>query len=118
MVLTTGSKVLIVHRRLFEADHPRYFVGQIDGYENGIAKVTGYTFAYDVLDGHFDRKSDRRTKIFSLTSGSVFCYELPRETKIEAIVFEHDRHYVYLTDKAGFKMDLSENYRTPVKPRN
>lgn len=117
MVLSAGSKVLIVHRRLFDGDHPRYFVGLVDAYENGIAKVTGQTFVYDVMDGFFDKKKDRRTKIFSILSGSVFCYELPQETKLEQLVFEHELHTVHLTDKAGFKMDLSENYRAPVKMR-
>jgi hypothetical protein len=118
MVLHSGQKVLIVHRRLFEADHPRYFVGQVDGYENGIAKVSGFTFSFDAISGHFEKKSDRRTKIFSIISGSIFCYELPESVSLDTLVLEHERHFVYLTDRSGFKMDLSENYRTPVKPRN
>jgi hypothetical protein len=118
MILSSGSKVLIVHRRLFEDDHPRFFVGQIDAYENGIAKVTGFTFAFDIFDGHFDKKIDQRTKIFSITSGNVFFYELPRDVKIPNLKFEHERHFVHLIDGAGFKMDLSENYRAPIKVRN
>ena len=118
MVLNSGSKVLIVHRRLFETDHPRFFVGQVDAYENGIAKVSGFSFAYDVFDGRFDKKTDLRTKIFSITSGNIFCYELPSEIKLQNLKFEHERHFVYLTDGQKFKMDLSENYRTPIKLKN
>ena len=117
MVLTAGSKVLIVHRRLFEGDHPRYFVGQVDGYENGIARVTGQTFVYDVVDGFFEKKKDRRTKIFSILSGNVFCYELPNEVKLDELIFEHQLHNVFLTDKNHFYMDLTENYRSPVRLR-
>lgn len=41
MILTQGSKVLICHRRLFEEDQPRLFVGIADAYEDGLAKVAG-----------------------------------------------------------------------------
>jgi hypothetical protein len=118
MVLSEGSKVLIVHRRLFEADHPRYFVGQVDGYENGIAKVTGHTWVYDPMDGKLDKKGDSRTKILSLVSGGLICYELPADLRLETLNFQYDGHTLSLTDLKKFKMDLSENYRTPVKLRN
>ena len=37
MILETGAKVLIAHRRLFEGDHGRYFTGVVEGYEGGLA---------------------------------------------------------------------------------
>jgi hypothetical protein len=118
MILSVGSKVLIVHRRLFESDHPRYFVGQVDGYESGIAKVTGYTWVYDPMDGKLDMKGDSRTKILSLVSGGLICYELPTEMRIESLVFKYDGKSLTLTDSKKFKMDLSENYRAPLKLHN
>jgi hypothetical protein len=42
MLLEPEDKVLVVHRRLFEGDHQRFFVGIVENYEEGIAKVSGF----------------------------------------------------------------------------
>ena len=45
MILANGTKLLICHRRLFADDNPRYFFGEVEVYADGVAKVTGYTWA-------------------------------------------------------------------------
>ena len=51
MPLTPGDKVLIVHRRLFEKDTDRFFLGTIEAFEAGLARVTGFTFARNLMTG-------------------------------------------------------------------
>ena len=48
-MLERGNKRLIVHRRLFEKDTPRFFIGEVEAYESGILKVKGFTFVKDVF---------------------------------------------------------------------
>jgi hypothetical protein len=109
MILQDGDKVLIVHRRLFEQDRSRYFVGIVDGYEAGIAKVTGYSWYQDTFAGKFVGKHDSRCKILSLASGTLMAYQLPAETDLNKLAFELDgKGSVYLTDHAGFRMNLDE----------
>jgi hypothetical protein len=40
MILDSGDKILVVHRRLFEADSARYFLGSGDAYESGTPKLS------------------------------------------------------------------------------
>ncbi len=48
-MLQQGEKLFIVHPRLFEKDAPRFFIGEVQVYENRMAKVKGYTFAKEFL---------------------------------------------------------------------
>ena len=54
MILAQGDKVMIVHRRLYQGDNSRYFVGVVDGYSDGIAKVSGHSWLRDHCR-HFER---------------------------------------------------------------
>ena len=109
MLLQPGFKVLVVHRRLFEKDHERFFIGEVDGYEDGIIRVRGYTWLRDLFAGTFFRKRDERTKILSLASGTFLVYELPADLDVESagIRFEGEDHVVLCDDKS-FEMDLTE----------
>ena len=110
MILARGAKVLACHRRLFEEDHLRLFVGTVTDYEAGIAMVRGFTWLRDTTHG-FQRKSDERTKILSISSGAVIVYELPMEVDIPELKVEQlGGHKVVLTDGRKFRIDLSEKH--------
>ena len=109
MILEAGNKVLVVHRRLFDTDQGRLFIGVVDGYENGLAKITGTTWLRDQYLGTFVEKEDPRTKILSITSGTLIFYQLPSNTKLDSVQFTTDQHGgTYLTDGGELKMDLTE----------
>lgn len=108
MILGIGTKVLIAHRRLFEGDHGRYFVGVIEGYEAGIARVDGYSWSRDGYDGTYHRKEDLRTKIVSITSGSVICYQLPSNVHLDSFRIVTKKTKILACDDREFEMDLSE----------
>ena len=108
VLLDSGSKILVCHRRLFPEDQPRFFVGSVTGYEPGLVKVNGVTWTRDVARG-FHRKADFRTKLISLHSGAVIVYELPAEVEIEGLRLEQPSgHEILLHDGGKFRMDLSE----------
>src|SRR5262245_38216760 len=87
MILRAGSRVLIIHRRLFSEDSARIFAGVVDGYDAGIAKVRGHTWLRNIFDAEFMRKEDQRTKIISLSSGTLMVYELPDDTDMASLKF-------------------------------
>jgi hypothetical protein len=108
MLVSSGAKLLICHRRLFPEDHVRYFFGSVEAYSEGIAKVSGFTWTRDPTHG-FQRKSDRRTKLISVGSGTLIVYEISPEVNVEDVRIEHvSSHSVVATDGAKFQMDLSE----------
>ncbi len=108
MILDNGAKVLISHRRLFELDHGRYFVGVIEDYDAGVARVGGHTWMRDGYRGEFKRKDGERTKLIALASGTVIVYILPTSTRLESLVIEQDGTNVFVRDGHGFEMDVTE----------
>lgn len=108
MLLTEQTKVLVVHRRLFENDLSRFFIGEVNAYENGIAKVAGYTWFRDPNTTNMSRKGDIRTKLISLSSGALIVYQLPDTVAISSTQFEVKQDgRLILTDRQ-FSMDLTE----------
>jgi hypothetical protein len=109
MLLKEGDKILVAHRRLFEKDEVRFFVGRVDAYEAGIVKVTGHSFIRDAKGGRVIEKADARTKILSLSSGTLLAYQLPAAVQVDALTFTGQDDRLALTDGKGFTMNLAEH---------
>ncbi|MCP3918091.1 MAG: hypothetical protein GY711_21290 [bacterium] len=109
MILDPGVRVLVAHRRLFEGDQNRYFAGTVDGYEDGVARVTGYTWIRDSYSGEFRRKDDARTKIISLASGTLFVYQLPSEVDVSKLEIRTEDGGLFLVGSSRFRMDITES---------
>ena len=111
MVLSAGDKVLVVHRRMFQRDETRYFVGVIEAYDAGMAAVTGRTWVRDQFTAHHAAKADQRTKIIAFSSGTFLCYRLPVDTSVSAVRIEQNSSTgrVTLTDDQVVLMDLTEH---------
>jgi hypothetical protein len=113
VILDVGNKLLIVHRRLFENDSPRFFIGTLDGFEDGIAKVTGHSWIRDSFTGAVFRKEGKRTKIFSIIAGTVLTYQLPDSLDLSTIRFDFDQDgRFWLLGHPELKLDLSETEHT------
>lgn len=110
MIIEPGDKLLIAHRRLYESDQPRFFVGAVDAYEAGLVRVSGYSWVREPLRGELKRKDDLRTKIFAIASPGLICYLLPGAVELHHLDLRHgpQQHQVVLTDGAGFSMDLTD----------
>lgn len=109
MILVLGDKVLIVHRRLYESDNPRYFVGEVKEFEAGIAKVTGQTWLEDPFTRRVIRKEGVRTKLLPVLSGSLIVYQLAAATDLSSVKFEFsDDGRLWLVGDPDLKLDMSE----------
>ena len=108
MILEKGSKVLVSHRRLFEHDHGRYFVGVVEEYDSGVARVCGHTWMRDGYRGEFRRKDDERTKLIALASGTVIVYLLPASTRLDQLALEQEGVNVFVRDGHVVEMDVTE----------
>lgn len=108
MLVNKGDIVLISHRRLFPEDPPRFFTGIVDEFDFGLVRITGYTWQHELVHGSMSRKTDRRTKIISLSSGLYFAYLLPGSVDIEKLSIVQKGSSYHLTDKASFSMDMTD----------
>ncbi len=112
MILQSGDKVLIAHRRLFQNDEPRFFVGEVLAYEDGVMKIDGYSYVKDMSGGMVVRKDEPRTKIVSISSDAFLIYQLPADTRLESVKFENEEGVQFLTDGHNLKMNLAEYPRS------
>ncbi len=113
-MLESGDKVLVVHRRLYESDPVRFFCGKVLAYDNGIAKITGYSFGKDMFTGDLKKKSDLRTKLLALSSGTLIVYQIPTTVILDSLSFQFDQDGgLILTDEQDFVMDMSESVHKP-----
>ena len=109
MVLTPGSKVHIITRRLFERDLRRHFVGSVEEVTEVLARVTGRAFVYDETETEFVRRDDTRTRIFSLSDSGLIVTVLPSDTNVEQVVYRIDAQgRRMVTDDAAMSLNVTE----------
>jgi hypothetical protein len=108
MILKQGEKVHVIHRRNFEKEGRRHFVGIVDDYEHGVARVTGHVFALDKNEGAFERRKGVRTRIISLSSGDLFVNVIPETVDLEKVVYKQVKQAIRVTDGSDWHLDLSE----------
>lgn len=108
-ILKPGEKIHVIHRRRFEKDIRRHFVGTVEAYEAGLIRATGYVFVVDELNQHlFTKRPDRRTKLIPLASGDVIVNVLPEDLDTEQVRYELDGRKLWVTDGNGWRMDVKE----------
>ncbi len=109
MLLLKGEKIHVVHRRLFERDIRKHFIGEVEDYENGLVRVVGHVFVIeDPKENVFRKKPELRTRVISLNSGEVFVNILPPTVDLEKIRYEGVGHDMRVTDGSGWHLDIKE----------
>jgi len=108
-ILRPGEKIHVIHRQRFEKDARRHFVGEVQCYEHGMARAWGYVFVVDDLNKHmFVKRPDRRTKLFSISSGDVIVNVIPETVDLERVAYALKDRSLRVTDGSGWSMDVKE----------
>src|SRR5512137_775556 len=108
-LLSPGEKIHVMHRRRFEKDVRRHFVGEVEGYEQGVARASGYVFVIDDLSKHlFVKRPDRRTKLIPIMSGDVIVNVIPETVDLEQVAYELEDRNLVVTDGSSWSMDVKE----------
>ena len=107
--LSPGEKIHVIHCQRFEKDARRHFVGEVESYEHGMARACGYVFVVDDLNKHmFMKRPDRRTKLFSISSGDVIVNVIPETVDLERVAYEIKDRSLRVTDGSDWSMDVKE----------
>jgi hypothetical protein len=102
-VLSAGEKIHIIHRRHLEKEPHRHFVGLVEAYEGGIARVTGYIFTVDPVRFEFIRRPDPRTRIVSLLSGDILVNIIPLAVDLDKVIYQQEAKAVRVTDGSNWQ---------------
>jgi hypothetical protein len=108
MILQPGEKVHVIHRRHYEKDHHRHFIGVVEGYDGGVARVTGHVYTVDPVKFTFVKREEMRTRLVSIVSGDVLVNVIPASVELEKITYKQQRKAVRVTDGSDWHLDLSE----------
>ncbi len=108
MIIENGDAVLVTHRRMFERDETRYFVGRAIACEGPLMKVEGWSFVRDLSTGYVVKKDEKRTKVLSLSSPGYIVYQLPSDVCVESIDIDSGNGDAVLVDGSRHLMNLSE----------
>jgi len=112
MLLKPGEKIFVAHRRLFEKDGSRFFVGSVDYFEDGIVRTTGHSYLRDNFTGAMLEKPEERTKLLSIVSGTLLVYVLPASVELNDLEFVEIGGMVMMRDGKNFIMNLSDTLRS------
>ncbi len=109
MILEKGDKLHVISHRVFEDDLRRHFVGEVQESSDTVARVKGYTFVFDQSKCEYTKKSIPRIRIISLVDSLNIINLIPRETKLDSIVYCLDRNNrLIVTDSDAFTLDINE----------
>lgn len=109
MILKKGEKIHVVHRRYFENEARRHFIGVVEEYDEvGVARVAGHVFTVDRAKYAFVRRPERRIRIISLVSGNALVNVIPNSVDLDKIVYHQEKKAVRVTDGSDWHLDLSE----------
>ncbi len=108
MILKKGEKIHVIHRRHFEKDHHRHFIGTVEAYEDGVARVTGHVYTVDPVKFAYIRRPEVRTRLISIVSGDLLVNILPTNVDLEKIVYRAEKKAVRVTDGSEWHLDISE----------
>jgi predicted regulator of Ras-like GTPase activity (Roadblock/LC7/MglB family) len=108
-LLRPGEKIHVIHRRQFDKDARRHFVGEVESYEGGMARASGYVFVVDDLNKHMSvKRPDRRTKLIPISSGAVIVNVIPESADIEQVHYELKDSALHVTDGQSWRIDVKE----------
>lgn len=108
MVLEIGERVHVIERRRFDTDLRRHFIGEVQGVEGGVMRVSGYTFVYDPGRTAYTRLNERRTRIISLESDGIIINVVSIDTNLDDVRYEEVEGRLVATDGGSMRLDINE----------
>ena len=108
MILEVGDTVLVSHRRMFQHDEARFFVGKAVACDRELVKLEGYSFVRDLSSGQVIRKDEKRTKLLSLASPGYIFYQLAGQIDVDQVSVKNETGDLLLVDGGRVLMNLAE----------
>jgi hypothetical protein len=108
MILEQGEKVHIIERRHFTDDIRRHLVGEVIRCTEQAIRLKGYVWVFDVANGQFVRKAEKRERIVCL-GDRLTINVLPPEADLDAAKYVADpQRGLLFTDETTFFLEITE----------
>jgi len=107
-ILAPGEKIHVIHRRRFDQEPHRHFVGVVNDYREGVLRMTGHVYAVDTTTYQFIRRPEQRTRVVSVVSGEVIVNVIPASVDLSKITYRQEGSAVRVSDGSDWHLDISE----------
>jgi len=107
-ILAPGEKIHVIHRRHFDHEPHRHFVGVVNDYREGVLRMTGHVYAVDPTTYQFIRRPEQRTRVVSVVSGEVIVNIIPTSVDLSKITYRQEGTAVRVSDGSEWHLDISE----------
>ena len=108
MILEPGEKLHIVERRFFSDDVQRHVIGEVLRCTEQVIRLQGYIWVFDLSDGRFVRKPEKRERIIHL-HGRLTINVIPRDVDPSMVKYVVDpQRGLQVTDGKDFSLDIAE----------
>jgi hypothetical protein len=108
MILAKGEKIHVIHRRNLEHEPHRHFIGEVEDYQSGVARVAGHLYTVDRDAGGFVRRPEKRVRLISIVAGDTFVNVIPESVNLANISYKQEKKAIRVTDGSDWHLDLSE----------
>ena len=109
MLLLKGDKIHVVHRRLFDKDIRKHFIGEVEEYEAGIVRAVGHVFVIeDTNENVFRKMPERQIRLISLNQGAVHVNIIPPTVDLDKATYESRGRDLRVTDGSEWHLDIKE----------
>ena len=106
-VIAAGEKVIIITKRIFADDVRRHFIGTVTACSGSLVRVEGHAWIANNVGG-YERRSDHRTRVFSLSYGGEVVLIVPPSVELDDLTYRIVTGRLIITDDADFSLDITE----------
>ncbi len=107
-LVKVGDRVHIITRRLFPGDALRHFAGEVTKVSGELQEVQGHAFVFNRATNEYERRPERRTRIFSFGQAGLIVNKIPHTVAIESLEYRFVSERLVVTDNSGFALDINE----------
>ena len=106
-VIAVGENVVIITKRTFADDVRRHFIGTVTACLGSLVRVEGHAWIANNVGG-YERRSDRRTRVFSLSYGGEVVLIVPPSVDLATLTYRIVTGRLIITDDADFSLEITE----------
>ena len=107
-ILAPGEKIHVIHRRHFDHEPHRHFVGVVNDYREGVLRMTGHVYAVDPTTYQFIRRPEQRVRVVSVVSGEVIVNVIPPSVDLSKISYRLEGTAGRVRAGCDWHLDISD----------
>jgi len=106
-VIAVGENVVIITKRAYADDLRRHFIGTVTACSGSLVRVEGHAWIANNVGG-YERRNDRRTRVFSLSYGGEVLLIVPPSVDLAKLTYRIVTGRLIITDDTDFSLEISE----------